>query len=239
MADSSKPIDPSDQKRLQTRGKGIGKDYQPFIFIQELSSSGESVRVLGSVTGRTHHLLSGIELAAFTIFDWHRATLDIREQFPLPIEDTLNICNQLGIKHPQIRGNLRVVTTDFLIDLSNRKPLALAVKSVSSLSDVRTIEKLQIEKTYWENQGIEWRLFTDHEVSKQLKENLLWLRPMLNEGRPQKLSATPDHFGKVLPHVLSRTQRHRARHDPDRPVQWLQPAQACPADEPQPLDGQP
>ncbi|MFL3965183.1 chain-length determining protein, partial [Pseudomonas aeruginosa] len=25
-------------------------------------------------------------------------------------------------------------------------------------------------------------------------------------GRPQKLSATPDHFGKVLPHVLSRTQ---------------------------------
>ncbi|MBV5584792.1 hypothetical protein KUT97_30590, partial [Pseudomonas aeruginosa] len=25
--------------------------------------------------------------------------------------------------------------------------------------------------------------------------------------RPQKLSATPDHFGKVLPHVLSRTQR--------------------------------
>lgn len=60
-----------------------------------------------------------------------------------------------------------------------------------------------------------------------------------NTRRPQKLSATPDHFGKVLPHVLSRTQRHRARHDPDRPVQWLQPAQACPADEPQPLDGQP
>ncbi|MCV0215040.1 hypothetical protein KUC60_19620, partial [Pseudomonas aeruginosa] len=45
-----------------------------------------------------------------------------------------------------------------------------------------------------------------------------------NSRRPQKLSATPDHFGKVLPHVLSRTQRHRARHDPDRPVQWLQPA---------------
>ena len=61
----------------------------------------------------------------------------------------------------------------------------------------------------------------------------------MQTGRPQKLSATPDHFGKVLPHVLSRTQRHRARHDPDRPVQWLQPAQACPADEPQPLDGQP
>ncbi|MBN0787235.1 hypothetical protein JTM05_31690, partial [Pseudomonas aeruginosa] len=46
---------------------------------------------------------------------------------------------------------------------------------------------------------------------------------MQEYGRPQKLSATPDHFGKVLPHVLSRTQRHRARHDPDRPVQWLQP----------------
>lgn len=74
----------------------------------------------------------------------------------------------------------------------------------------------------------------EHPVSKPVV-----LTSREKEGRPQKLSATPDHFGKVLPHVLSRTQRHRARHDPDRPVQWLQPAQACPADEPQPLDGQP
>lgn len=85
----------------------------------------------------------------------------------------------------------------------------------------------------------------ESDSSEKLRRAPLLLLPVtlerggVKDGRPQKLSATPDHFGKVLPHVLSRTQRHRARHDPDRPVQWLQPAQACPADEPQPLDGQP
>lgn len=181
MSDFDKPTDPTDEKRLLTRGKGVGKDYQPFIFVQDLSSSGESIRIPGHVTGRTHHLLSGIELAAFTVFDWHPGTRDIREQFPLPPTDTLTVCKELGIKHPQLRGKLRVVTTDLLIDLNNGRQLAIAIKPVSALTDGRTIEKLQIEKCYWEGAGIEWRLFTDREVSKPMKENLLWLRPALNE----------------------------------------------------------
>ncbi|MBW6128876.1 hypothetical protein KZ843_39540, partial [Pseudomonas aeruginosa] len=63
----------------------------------------------------------------------------------------------------------------------------------------------------------------DHEVALSYISQYLGELKGVYSGRPQKLSATPDHFGKVLPHVLSRTQRHRARHDPDRPVQWLQP----------------
>ncbi|MBF4353654.1 TnsA endonuclease N-terminal domain-containing protein, partial [Vibrio anguillarum] len=128
MPDSNKPVHPADLKKLKTRGKGVGKDYEPFIYIHELSSLGESCRSNSATVGRVHHLLSRLELAAFLSFDYSSNTIDIREQFPIPIEDTLDICRQLGIKHPQVSGKLKVVTTDFLFDFKKQKQLALTVK---------------------------------------------------------------------------------------------------------------
>ncbi|MBF4270175.1 heteromeric transposase endonuclease subunit TnsA, partial [Vibrio anguillarum] len=89
-----------------------------------------------------------LELAAFLSFDYSSNTIDIREQFPIPIEDTLEICRQLGIKHPQISGKLKVVTTDFLLDFKKQKQLALTVKYAEELAIPRVIDKLQIEKAY-------------------------------------------------------------------------------------------
>jgi hypothetical protein len=67
-----------------------------------------------------------------------------------------------------------------LVDLSPRQQLAIAVKSSEELSKARVIEKLQIEKIYWEARGVEWRIFTEKEVSDGLRENLLWIQPYLN-----------------------------------------------------------
>lgn len=201
-SDSNKPLDSADQKRLKTRGQGTGAAYQPFIQIQDLSSSGESVRAPGRVTGRLHHLLSGIELAAFSIFDWYPYTLDIREQFPIPLSDSLSLCEQLGIKHPQVRGKLKIVTTDLLVNFENRGLLAVAVKPVSELGNARTIEKLQLEKAYWEQSGVEWKLFTDHEVSPSLKENLLWIKPVLAGTKWDQLSC--DVQDSQVPELLKR-----------------------------------
>jgi hypothetical protein len=200
--DSNKPLDSADQKKLKTRGQGTGARYQPFIQIQDLSSSGESVRVPGRVSGRLHHLLSGIELAAFSIFDWHPHTLDIREQFPIPLADSLELCEQLGIKHPQVRGKLKIVTADLLLDFRNRGPLAIAVKPVSELGNARTIEKLQLEKAYWEQSGVEWKLFTDREVSPSLKENLLWIRPVLAGTQWDQFSG--EESDSRIPNLLGR-----------------------------------
>ena len=80
----------------------------------------------------------------------HRKTIDIREQYPIPISDSLEICRQLGIKHPQVSGKLKVVTTDFLFDFNSQKQLALSVKYIDELADPRVMDKLQIEKSYWE-----------------------------------------------------------------------------------------
>lgn len=180
MTDTNKPIDPNHERRLRTRGQGSGKDYEPFIKVHELSSSGESVRIRSASVGRVHHLLSGIELFAFLVFDQYEKTTDIREQYPLPVEDSLDICARLGIRHPQMRGLLNVVSTDFVIDFSSGEQLAIAVKSSSELVKPRVIEKLQIEKTFWESRGVEWRIFTEREITDGMRENLLWIQPYLN-----------------------------------------------------------
>ena len=175
MHDSERPLDPKDEKRLKTRGIGSGCKYEPFIKVHEVSSKGESYRILGRHSERPHHLLSRLELSAFLVFDRYHLTVDIKEQYPLALIDTLAISERLGIKHPQISGKLKVVTTDLVIELKNRKTLAIAVKYAEDLNDKRTVEKLQIEKVFWEQQGCEWKLFTEQEITAAIKENLEWL----------------------------------------------------------------
>ncbi|MGO0309673.1 TnsA endonuclease N-terminal domain-containing protein [Endozoicomonas acroporae] len=155
-------------------------EYLPFILVGEFSSSGESIRVKSITVGRIHHFHSGIELAPFLVFDRHKDTVDIREQFPLPLQDTLNICRQLGIRHPQVKGELSIVSTDLLIDISGGKQIAIAVKKAESLDNKRILEKLQVEKAYWEASGASWFVFTERDISETLKVNLKWLKPFLN-----------------------------------------------------------
>ncbi|WP_439148244.1 TnsA endonuclease N-terminal domain-containing protein [Vibrio sp.] len=181
MSDAVKPLNKKDQKRLdEKRGEGAGKDYVPFIKVGEFSSSGESVRVKSSTVGRIHHFFSGNELAAFLVFDWCNEVVDIREQFPIPLIDSLIICRQLGIRHPQEKGELKVVTTDLLINFADGFQLAIPVKPALKLDDKRILEKLQIEKAYWESLQVPCPIFTDQEVSNELKMNLKWLKPLID-----------------------------------------------------------
>jgi hypothetical protein len=204
MLDSNKPILASDKKKLTDRGKGFGMEYKPFIYVGEISSQGESYRIRSAKVGRVHHLLSSIELAAFLVFDCYQKTTDIREQFPIQIEDSLEICRQLGIKHPQVSGKLTVVTTDLLINFQDKPPLALAVKPHTKLSDGRVIEKLQIEKAFFEQKGYEWKIFTELEITPPLHENLSWLQPLLSykENRDDSISIDIDEIYKVVERVL-------------------------------------
>ncbi|MCG9731111.1 TnsA endonuclease N-terminal domain-containing protein [Shewanella sp. Isolate13] len=181
MSDANKPLNKKDQKRLdEKRGEGTGKDYIPFIRVGEFSSSGESVRVKSATVGRVHHFHSGNELAAFLLFDWYKEVIDIREQFPIPLIDSLIICRQLGIRHPQEKGELKIVTTDLLIDFADGSQLAIPVKPALELDKKRIREKLQIEKAYWEDEKVTCLIFTDQEVSNELKMNLKWIRPLID-----------------------------------------------------------
>lgn len=155
----------SDSTRIkQKRGQGRLDKYKPWILVHEISSLGVSWRILGSKTGRIHHLLSNLEKNIFLYLDALPQVLDIREQFPLPLQRTLAIASFQNIRHGQHRGEPTTMTTDLLVDLAN-KQIAISVKPFSKISR-RALEKFQIEKTYWASQGVQAILCTEREISQ-------------------------------------------------------------------------
>jgi len=171
-------------KRIKDgRGQGMGKDYQPWLTIQNVPSRGVSHRIYSHKTQRVHHLLSNLELYVFLILDWSNSVRDIREQFPLNIDDTREICLEHGLRHPSIQGSEQVMTSDFLIDVNDKKKpqFAIQVKPLKELIKERTIEKLEIERRYWELKGIPWSIVTEQNIPITARKNLEWLSPFVTE----------------------------------------------------------
>ncbi len=62
------------------RGTGIGADYQPWLKIQDVSSSGRSTRLKGIKTNRQHEFLSDLERNYFYLTEFSDFIVGIREQ---------------------------------------------------------------------------------------------------------------------------------------------------------------
>lgn len=156
------------------RGQGAGPDYKPWLTVRDVPSKGRSHRVFGHLTQRTHHLLSDLELATFFLLQWRNITTDIREQFPLDRELTREISNKLGIEHPNVKGVDQYMSSDFVIDAEDRiRPrFAIQVKSSEAFQDSRTVEKLQIERTYWAEKEIPFFLVTENQIPYVVFENV-------------------------------------------------------------------
>ena len=54
---------------------------------------------------------------------------------------------------------------------------ARTIKCSSELSKRRTIEKLEIERRYWQRMGIDWKVVTEHDMSIVKIRNIEWLHP--------------------------------------------------------------
>jgi hypothetical protein len=151
-------------KRFQKegRGKGAGESYKPWLTVRDLSSVGRSIRVPGRVVDRIHHLLSDHERRAFLVYDYADSVSDIREQYPLDREETKAIAKEAGIVHPADSDCLLVQTTDLLVTLLDQDGgkinLARSIKPAEHLRDQRTLEKLELERRYWERHGVDWRM---------------------------------------------------------------------------------
>ena len=108
---------------------------------------------------------------------------DIREQFPLNIDDTREICLEHGLRHPSIQGSEQVMSSNFLIDTNdkNKPQFAIQVKPLKELLKERTIEKLEIERRYWKLKEIPWSIVTEQNIPITARKNLEWLSPFIVE----------------------------------------------------------
>ena len=171
-------------KRREGRGKGHGANYKPWIKIREFNSAGTTANVVDWKHGRTTQLLSQGEEWYYYVLRWDDNVTDIREQFPLfEPEDTVRIADAFGFRHPKDRNT--TMTTDMLVDYADGHQEAVSIKDSRKDVDyklaktefemnraMRTAEKILIEKKYWAEKGIIWKLLYKEDLDPQYVNNI-------------------------------------------------------------------
>jgi hypothetical protein len=168
----------------QGLGTGDGAAYKPWIDARDFASSGRKSRAWGSHSKREHHLLSDHEYFAFLALDFRATVADIKEQFPMQRDETLDIAEQLNVRHPVYPKTAVpvVMTTDFVVTVQSSSACpTLEAYTVKPLTDLegsgarRILDKFEIERLYWNRRGVTLRLLTTRELYTQFVFNLDWL----------------------------------------------------------------
>lgn len=179
------------------RGKGTGAIYQPWLEVTNLSSRGDSRRVFSTLTNRTHHLMSGVEFDFFVLAEFTPGVIDIREQYPLDRDATRSIAANTGIAHPRYPDTTVdfVMTCDFLLTREGDRGNTLEAyncKSASLENDKRSLEKLEIQRRYFESCGVPHFLVFDQTLPATTIKNIKWIREgCLSEN---ELEPQPDYY---------------------------------------------
>ncbi|MDF1688369.1 MAG: TnsA endonuclease N-terminal domain-containing protein [Cycloclasticus sp.] len=155
--------------------------YRPFLTVRDVASRGRSHRIYSWTSQRLHHLFSDLETKAFYVLDYLKGVDDIREQYPLlPLDETLEIADEQGVKHPSFGGQLHIMTTDFLITKSSGHLVAIQVKLLEELESSRTNEKLEIEREYWHRRNIPFQIVTEKEIPSGLAKSVSWIHQYID-----------------------------------------------------------
>lgn len=162
---------PSHKTKI-SRGMGTGRggEYKPYITTSEFNSLGTTSVIPDWKNGRGIHCLSQAEAFWYYVLRWDDSNVDIREQFPLERELTLLLCDEYGFKHPGYNSDY-IMTTDFLITKDNGSLEAYSIKVNRELSE-RALQILCIEKLYWMNMGIQFRILFKEDLNITLVNNI-------------------------------------------------------------------
>ena len=197
------------------RGQGEGKEYKPWLTVQDFPSMGRVTRVFGWTTQRIHHFFSDTQLKYFYLLDWEEKVIDIREHYPLiDLEVVLNDTSDLRLDKFIDRKTKEtyILTTTFLITLLNsdgqKSFAARSIKYASELSKKSTIEKLEIERRYWRAQGIDWGIVTNKDINDVRARNIEWVHSAMNSDDCNGLSKAEfdDLFDGILYRFIDNKQ---------------------------------
>ncbi|MFB1082494.1 TnsA endonuclease C-terminal domain-containing protein [Jeotgalibacillus sp. JSM ZJ347] len=164
------------------RGTGRGTDYKPWLQVQDISSQGRSTRVFSHKLQRVVHLMSDLQLNYFNCLEFDSHILEFKEQFPLLDFHELDLGldkdlqKRIFDKETHV-PHMQIVT--FLITRLNEKgeefQQARAIKLSSELDKKATIDRLEIQRRYFEQKGIDFGVVTEKEINKELSRNIGWV----------------------------------------------------------------
>ena len=176
-------------KCRENRGTGTKESYKPWIKIREVNSLGVSSSYPDWKHHRMVELLSRAELAYYLLLRWNDDVDDIREQFPLDLETTNSIANQLGFR-PMHNGR-KHMTTDMLITKIDGSEFAVSIKSnrKAFCKTDRKVELQMIEYYYWKQKGIPWTVLYKEDINMVEFENIKDVVSYYN------LTRVPDEIG--------------------------------------------
>ena len=170
-----------ERRIAEGRGQGEGDEYQPWIRVGEFRNRGEShiVPTPGRRSKREYHCLSQGEVKMLLILEYLKQVIDIREQFPFPLDESIAVAKAAGLVHPNKSRYKTVVTIDMLATVENldgsRRYVARSIKTKQGVKSKGALKNLQLERAICAQRGWNWELFTDDELSQVVYQNLIEL----------------------------------------------------------------
>ncbi|WP_341939670.1 TnsA endonuclease N-terminal domain-containing protein [Marinimicrobium sp. C2-29] len=165
-------------------------EYRSFVHVSQTNFVGRRHLHMCPRQNRPITLLSDGEYRAYQMLMWRSNATAIYEQFPLDIDETIEISDEFGVTHPngwnrtsRIRY-AHVMSTDFVVNHLDRGTgqtisTAYTFKYHDSIYPLelnrsvrRTWQKLDIEKEFWKRRNIEYRVITERDATKCLAYNL-------------------------------------------------------------------
>lgn len=216
-------------KKIQEgRCQGIGPAYVPFYLASEAKSMGTASMIPDMIEGRMIHTLSTTETDFYWLLRWSDDTLHIREQYLLNRAYVNDVRISLGLK--QVPANC-CYTTDFLVDLIDGSQRAYSVKFKAADFDPNNIkyagskkkyatliERQNIERLYWESQGIPFAIITSETINRTYSKNIAYAMGFYNRllicNSEQKLMY-------LIAHKIVRVDMEHEKLNPKRLLEQL------------------
>jgi TnsA endonuclease N terminal len=179
-------------------------EYRPLIGLVDFPSEGFRTSCYSWIVRRPVELLSEGELdTCYVLHSGIRPVVGIYEQFALDPDETRSIAAEIGVKHPAIRGQDVVMSTDFLVDEEIggiRKRRAISFKREADLNE-RVAEKLEIERQLWAARDTAWSLLLDKDLPEVVVENM---RVLFDWHSPEKVACD----ARQIPFIQAWIQPH-------------------------------
>lgn len=125
----------------------------------------------------------------YYLLHWEDSVIDIREHFPLlDIEQVIKDKKGLDLEKfaDKKTGTPYVFSTTFLVTVRISKNeefyIARSVKSAIELEKKHIIEKLELERRYWESKGIDWGIVTQKDIPVIKAKNIEWIYSVLENS---------------------------------------------------------
>ena len=166
----------SEQTKIREgRGLGLGSGYKPWIRATEFPGHlGTHHSPIDWHHGRTMHLLSNGEYWMYLILRWEDDVIDIREQYPLPLEATMEIACKNHLRHPRVGGIPVHMTSDLLVDYLDGSQAVYSMKASKAdfQKNADQVKNVWIEREYWRGQRVAYQLVYTDEMNVAYAENI-------------------------------------------------------------------